>query len=93
MSAWSYGSGGRTAQLSSEDAGIADAVIRSSETQKLIVSPGRNSVIFVSLPFIRIVAFGPGRKLKVVRSLPSLLCSVTVVLSALFRYTLALNFA
>src|SRR5512134_1916984 len=85
--------GGSTAHDSSVDSGSSLAVMRFSETQKLICSPCRRSVNFVGLPLIRMAAVGFGRKLKVVRFSPAGLRSVTVVRSALLRYTRALNFA
>ena len=63
---------------------------RSSGTS---MSSRSGTVTLVALPPALIIASGAGRKLKVDRSLPSGLCSVTVVRSALLRYTLALNFA
>ena len=51
------------------------------------------SAVLIAGSAMLTAAPGAGRKLKVDRSLPAGSCSVTVVRSALFRYTLALNFA
>ena len=85
--------GGSTAQDSWVAPGNSDASRRSSETQNEIFSPTLRSVNLTFLSSIMTPASGAGLKLKVDKRSPLTFSNSTVVRSALFRKTLAVNLA